>query len=182
MDASTGWDAVGTLIRHRREELGLSQGALARLLAEHLGESVTQTTVSANEHGQRWRDRPELLGAYVVVLDLDMMQTLSIAHGLNLSDSRQPTPVPPGHLYTIIQEYVDALPRALSEHETAELFGVTPTVLASWRQPTALIERAQLEAIARVTGNPYGDVLTAMLMDIDYADDPPPSSDETRTA
>ena len=94
MDASAGWDAVGTLIRNRRNELGINQATLADLLAAELGTPVNQTTISANENGQRWRDRPELLGAYISVLRLDVLSTLQTVYGVGLAAEQDRSDAP----------------------------------------------------------------------------------------
>lgn len=95
-----------------------------------------------------------------------------------------------GKLYDLIQEHIDAQPYAVSERQVARAIGVTPTTLANWREPKRLIEKKHLLSIARVTRNPYGRVLEALLEDIGYrdanspsqTDDPPAGNREVRGA
>ena len=78
-----------------------------------------------------------------------------------------------GQLYDIIQRHIDAQPYGTSVRRVADALGVSPTTVANWREPTKLIAKEHLEAIARVTGTPYRVVLDALLADIDYAEHPP---------
>jgi len=73
-----------------------------------------------------------------------------------------------GRLWDLIQEHMDAQPYGVSERQLAGRLGVTPTTLANWRDPKRLIAKEHLVAIARVTRNPYGRVLDALLEDIGY--------------
>lgn len=73
-----------------------------------------------------------------------------------------------GQLYDIIQRHIDAQPYEVSVRQVARALGVTPTTVANWREPTQLIRKDHLEAIARVTGTPYREVLAALLADIGY--------------
>jgi hypothetical protein len=47
--------------------------------------------------------------------------------------------------------------------------------VANWREPTKLIAKEHLEAIARVTGVPYERVLDALLEDVGYRRPDPPA-------
>lgn len=84
--ATSGWDALGALIRDARKRLGLSQTTVVELLTLDLEERghprVHQSLVSANEGGERWRDRPELVGAYTRVLRLDENEVRAALYGL----------------------------------------------------------------------------------------------------
>ncbi len=73
-----------------------------------------------------------------------------------------------GRLYGLIQDHIDAQPYGVSARQIAAKLDVSPTTLANWREPTLLIEKAHLEAIARLTGVPYQRVLDALLEDIGY--------------
>jgi transcriptional regulator with XRE-family HTH domain len=75
-----------------------------------------------------------------------------------------------GKLYDLIQEHVDAQTYPPSERQLAKELGVSQTTLANWRTPKKLIAKEHLESIARVTRNPYGRVLEALLEDIGYRD------------
>jgi transcriptional regulator with XRE-family HTH domain len=75
-----------------------------------------------------------------------------------------------GKLYDLIQEHIDSqAPYEPSGRQVAKQLGVSQTTMNNWRTPKRLIEKKHLEAIARVTRNPYGRVLDALLQDIDYA-------------
>lgn len=87
-----------------------------------------------------------------------------------------------GKLYDIIQTHIDAQPYEVSVRQVAKALGVTPTTVANWREPTQLVRKDHLEAIARVTGTPYREVLAALLADIGYEDEPPAESSADRTA
>lgn len=80
-----------------------------------------------------------------------------------------------GQLYDIIQRHIDAQPYGASVRSVAKALGVTPTTVGNWREPRELIRKEHLEAIARVTGVPYREVLAALLQDIGYED--PPADD-----
>lgn len=82
-----------------------------------------------------------------------------------------------GQLYDIIQRHIDAQPYGTSVRKVAEALGVSPTTVTNWREPKELLKKEHLEAIARVTGTPYREVLAALLADIDYA---PAWSPETK--
>lgn len=75
-----------------------------------------------------------------------------------------------GRLYDLIQEHIDSQQYPPSPRQVAKQLGVTQTTLSKWREPKRLIEKEHLEAIARLTRNPYSRVLNALLEDIDYLD------------
>ncbi len=77
-----------------------------------------------------------------------------------------------GHLYDLIQAHIDAQPYPVPARQVAKALGVTQTTMTNWREPKKLIAREHIAAIARVTGNPYGRVLDALLRDIGYLDPP----------
>lgn len=89
-----------------------------------------------------------------------------------------------GQLYDIIQRHIDAQPYGASVRSVAKALGVTPTTVGNWREPRELVKKEHLEAIARVTGTPYREVLAALLVDIGYevpaTEDPP--AEEVRGA
>lgn len=73
-----------------------------------------------------------------------------------------------GRLYDIIQAHIDAQPHGTSVRRVAKAMGVSPTTVKNWREPKELLRKEHLEAIARVTGTPYREVLSALLVDIGY--------------
>jgi transcriptional regulator with XRE-family HTH domain len=76
-----------------------------------------------------------------------------------------------GRLYDIIQRHIDAQPYLVSVRKVAQALDVTPSTVSNWRNPESLVKKEHLEAIARVTGTPYQEVLDALLADIGYAID-----------
>lgn len=93
--ATNGWAALGALVRDARKQLGLSQTALVDLLNRDLEERdhprVQQSVVSDNERGERWRDRPELVGAYTRVLRLGEEEVTATLYGVRRSRPATPT-------------------------------------------------------------------------------------------
>lgn len=87
-----------------------------------------------------------------------------------------------GQLYDIIQRHIDAQPYGTSVRRVADALGVSPTTVANWRQPTKLIAKEHMEAIARVTGTPYREVLDANLADTGYEADPPANPGQSYSA
>jgi transcriptional regulator with XRE-family HTH domain len=72
------------------------------------------------------------------------------------------------NLYDIAQRHLDAY--GVRAAALAKRMGTSPQTLDSWKNRglKTLPSRRLLEALARETGTPYGDVLTAVLRDIDY--------------
>lgn len=90
-----------------------------------------------------------------------------------------------GQLYDIIQRHIDAQPYPPSQRRVADSLGVSPSTLKNWREPTRLIDKDHLLAIARVTHVPYERVRDALLEDIGYLrpESPtPPSSPDEKSA
>lgn len=83
-----------------------------------------------------------------------------------------------GKLYDLIQEHIDSQQYPPSERQVAKQIGVTQTTLKNWREPKRLLDKDHLLAIARVTRNPYGRVLEALLEDIGYRDAATPADRE----
>lgn len=72
------------------------------------------------------------------------------------------------HLYDIAQRHLDAY--GVRAAALARRMGTSPQTLDSWKNRglKELPDKWLLQALARETGTPYGDVLTAVLRDIDY--------------
>jgi DNA-binding transcriptional regulator YdaS (Cro superfamily) len=89
-----------------------------------------------------------------------------------------------GRLFDLIQAHMDAQPYGVSERAIAIKLGVSPTTLRNWKSPTRLIDKEHLVAISRLTGDPYGRVLDALLEDIGYLrpEAPPPPEKRRRAA
>lgn len=73
-----------------------------------------------------------------------------------------------GRLFDLIQEHVDAQPYGITLAQVASRIGVSRQTVLNWRNPTKLVEKQHLLAIAAVTGVPYARVLDALLEDIGY--------------
>lgn len=73
-----------------------------------------------------------------------------------------------GYLYDIAQRHLDAY--GVRASALARRMGTVPQTLDSWKNRglKELPEQWLLEALARETRTPYGDVLTAVLRDIGY--------------
>lgn len=73
-----------------------------------------------------------------------------------------------GYLYDIAQRHLDAY--GVRAAALAKRMGTAPQTLDSWKHRglKELPDQWLLEALARETRTPYGDVLTAVLRDIDY--------------
>jgi len=73
-----------------------------------------------------------------------------------------------GYLYDIAQRHLDAY--GVRAAALAKRMGTAPQTLDSWKNRglKELPDQWLLEALARETRTPYGDVLTAVLRDIGY--------------
>jgi transcriptional regulator with XRE-family HTH domain len=101
-------EIIGQRIRERREEIGLSQSQLGRLLGEHLGRPWSRQTMSAVEAGDR-----NFVAAELVTL----------AHTLEVSVGHLLTPPPDAETVEIvpgIQAARDVLVHALVPAMTVE--------------------------------------------------------------
>lgn len=79
---------LGTLIRERRHDLGLSQ----RQLAERIGAHVDQSDISRLEHDRITRPRHERIERLAAALDLPASPQLVLA---GWTDDQDRAPVPP---------------------------------------------------------------------------------------
>lgn len=83
-----------------------------------------------------------------------------------------------GELFELIEEYrARYAPHEPTYSKVAQQVGVSRQTLLNWKEPTRLIAKGHLLALAEVTGAPYARVLDALLDDIGYlraGDNPPP--------
>lgn len=79
-----------------------------------------------------------------------------------------------GRLYDLIQAHMDAQPYEVRPADVARALGVSRQTVLNWREPTRLVSKKHLQALAQLTGVPYLRVLDALLEDIGYI----PSSGE----
>lgn len=73
-----------------------------------------------------------------------------------------------GKLYGLIQDYMDAQPLGGKPADIARALGVSRQTISNWREPTQLISRDHLMALAQLIGVPYLRLLDALLEDIGY--------------
>lgn len=84
-----------------------------------------------------------------------------------------------GQLFRLVERHREARePYPPSYSKIAEQVGVSRQTLLNWREPTKLIDKEHLVALAHVTGVPYERVLDALLEDIGYKyEGDPPATD-----
>ncbi|HLR95117.1 MAG TPA: helix-turn-helix transcriptional regulator [Jiangellaceae bacterium] len=75
-----------------------------------------------------------------------------------------------GQLWRIIERYIDGFTYPPSERAVAKKMGIKATTMNNWKHATMtrLPDVDHLEAIARVTGVPYEEVMDAALADTGY--------------
>lgn len=83
-----------------------------------------------------------------------------------------------GKFWDLIQQHMDDQRYTPSERKVAKQLGVTPSTLSNWRDVKQLITAEHIQAVAELTGAPYGKVLDALLEDIGYW--PPPGQQQGR--
>lgn len=82
-----------------------------------------------------------------------------------------------GRLFEIVEEYRSRFaPHEPSYAQVAERVGVSRQTLSNWREPTELVKKPHLVALAKMTGVPYERVLDALLQDIGYLTREQPSA------
>ena len=74
-----------------------------------------------------------------------------------------------GRLFDLIEEYRSRYaPHEPTYSKVAEQVGVSRQTLLNWREPTKLIDKEHLVAVAELTRVPYQRILDALLEDIGY--------------
>lgn len=86
-----------------------------------------------------------------------------------------------GHLWKLIQDWMDATPYPPSQRKLAKRLGVSPNKVTEWKYGEGFSSPAELRALAAEIGVPYERVLDAALRDRGYRD-PAPPLDETGSA
>lgn len=73
-------------------------------------------------------------------------------------------------LGAIVQTHIDSQPYPPTPRQVARAIGITQTALTNWTAHgvTRLPTIENLQALARVTGTPYPEILTAALQDAGY--------------
>lgn len=74
----------------------------------------------------------------------------------------------PGHLWAIVQEWLDSMPYPPSQRRLATRLGVSPTTVSDWKYGTGFPAPDRLKALAAEIGVPYERVLDAVLKDRGY--------------
>lgn len=90
-----------------------------------------------------------------------------------------------GHLWALIQRWMDATPRpyrAPSQRDLADRLGVSPTTISDWKYREGFPRPEHLEDLAVEIGVPYEVVLDAVLRDRGYRSDEGKDSTSRRTA
>lgn len=77
-----------------------------------------------------------------------------------------------GHLWAVIQEWLDAQPYPPSQRKLAGRIGVGHSTITDWKYARTLPAVADLKALASEIAVPYERVLNAALIDHGYRDAP----------
>lgn len=77
-----------------------------------------------------------------------------------------------GHLWAVIQEWMDAQPYPPSQRKLATRIGVGHSTITDWKYARTLPAVEDLKALAAEIGVPYERVLNAALIDHGYRDAP----------
>lgn len=73
-----------------------------------------------------------------------------------------------GHLWAVLEEWLNTLPWKPSQNQLAERIGVSASTLGEWKYATRVPKPAHLEALARETHLPYDRLLDAVNRDRGY--------------
>lgn len=79
----------------------------------------------------------------------------------------------PGHLWALVQEWLDSMPYPPSQRKLASRIGISPSALSNWKYGEGFPDPEHLRALAAEIGVPYERVLDAVLRDRGYRSDPP---------
>jgi transcriptional regulator with XRE-family HTH domain len=74
----------------------------------------------------------------------------------------------PGHLWTVVQEWLDSLTYPPSQRKLAARLGVSPTTVSDWKYGEGWPSPGHLTRLAEEIGVPYERVLDAVLKDRGY--------------
>lgn len=77
-------------------------------------------------------------------------------------------PARPGHLWAIVQEWMDSMPYPPSQRRLAYRLDVSPTTVTGWKYGESFPSVANLKALAAEIGVPYERLLDAVLIDQGY--------------
>jgi len=78
----------------------------------------------------------------------------------------------PGHLWAIVQEWMDSIPYPPSQRKLATRLEVSPSALTDWKYGDGFPDPDALRRLAAEIGVPYERVLDAVLRDRGYREGP----------
>ena len=81
----------------------------------------------------------------------------------------------PGHLWALIQEWMDSMPYPPSQRQLARRLEVSASAVSDWKYGEGFPAPAHLRDLAAELGVPYERVLDAVLRDRGYRVEQPPS-------
>lgn len=84
---------------------------------------------------------------------------------------------PPGHLWAVIQEWIDAQPYRVTQRQLAARIDVGHSTVTEWKYGRSWPSPEHLMALAVEIGVPYEKVLNAALIDHGYREPPATRSD-----
>lgn len=88
----------------------------------------------------------------------------------------------PGHLWAIVQEWLDSMPYPPSQRKLAARLQVSASSVSDWKYGTNLPAPEHLRRLAEEIGVPYERILDAALKDRGYRSvDAPPLQPQGRT-
>ncbi len=87
-----------------------------------------------------------------------------------------------GHLWALVQAWLDAQPYPPSQRKLAGRIGVSPSTLGDWKFARTAPAPDDLRALASELRMPYEAVLDAALIDAGYRDPRPESPPHRRRA
>lgn len=73
-----------------------------------------------------------------------------------------------GHLWAIVQQWLDAMPYPPSQRKLAARLDVSPSIVTDWKYGDGLPMPEHLRRLAEEVGVPYERVLNAALIDRGY--------------
>lgn len=83
-----------------------------------------------------------------------------------------------GHVWALIQEWMDAMPYPPSQRKLAQRLDVSPTTVSDWKYGDAFPDPQHMRRLAAELGVPYERVLDAFLKDHDYREGELPKGGE----
>lgn len=76
----------------------------------------------------------------------------------------------PGHLWGLVQHWIDATPHPTSQRKLAALLGISAAALSQWKYAEGFPTPGNLRRLADAIATPYDQVLDAVLRDQGYLD------------